>query len=51
MKDENSLRVCYDLSGKEFPTEFRAPKGTQLYLVGYRRVKATAPALTPENRE
>jgi len=39
MKDEGSLRVCYDLSGAEFPKEFKAPKGTQLYLVGYRRPK------------
>jgi len=36
-KDAVSMRVCYDLSGKEFPKEFAAPKGTQLYLVGYRR--------------
>ncbi|MGV3531173.1 MAG: TIGR03067 domain-containing protein [Chthoniobacteraceae bacterium] len=39
MKDEVSMRVCYDLSGKEFPTEFKAKKGTQLYLAGYRRQK------------
>ena len=39
MKDERSLRVCYDLSGADFPKEFKAPKGTQLYLVGYRRQK------------
>ena len=39
MKDAGSLRVCYDLSGTEFPKEFKAPKGTQLYLVGYRRPK------------
>jgi uncharacterized protein (TIGR03067 family) len=39
MKDERSLRVCYDLSGAEFPKEFKAPKGTKLYLVGYRRQK------------
>ena len=37
MKDAVSMRVCYDLSGKEFPKEFKAPKGTSLYLVGYRR--------------
>lgn len=37
MKDANSMRVCYDLSGKDFPKEFKAPKGTELYLVGYRR--------------
>ena len=39
MKDERSLRVCYDLSGAEYPKEFKAPKGTQHYLVGYRRQK------------
>lgn len=39
MKDANSMRVCYDLSGKDFPKEFKAPKDTQLYLVGYRRQK------------
>ena len=39
MKDGDSLRICYDLSGKEFPKEFKAPKGTQLYLVDYRRQK------------
>ena len=39
MKNDRSLRVCYDLSGTEFPKEFKAPKGTTLYLVGYRRQK------------
>ena len=39
MKNAESLRVCYDLSGTAFPTEFKAPKGTMLYLVGYRRPK------------
>lgn len=37
MKDAGSLRVCYDLSGTDFPKEFKAPKGSQHYLVGYRR--------------
>ena len=37
MKDAESMRVCYDLSGKDFPTEFKATLGTRLYLVGYRR--------------
>ena len=37
MKDAVSMRVCYDLSGREFPKEFKATEGTQLYLVGYRR--------------
>jgi len=39
MKDAGSLRVCYDLSGTDFPKEFKAPKGTQLYLIGYRQPK------------
>jgi len=39
MKDARSMRVCYDLSGTAFPKEFKAPKDTQLYLVGYRRQK------------
>jgi uncharacterized protein (TIGR03067 family) len=38
-KDAESMRVCYDLSGTDFPKEFKAPKGTALFLVGYRRQK------------
>lgn len=49
MKDANSMRVCYDLSGAEFPKEFKAPKGTQFYLVGYRRQKDLAPSV-PERK-
>mgnify|MGYP002624128661 CR=1 FL=1 len=37
---ETSMRVCYDLSGKAFPTEFKAPQDSELYLVGYHRQKA-----------
>ncbi len=37
MKDPNLMRVCYELTGKEFPKEFQAPKGTKLYLVDYQR--------------
>jgi len=33
----HAMRVCYDLSGTAFPKEFKAPKDTDLYLVGYRR--------------
>lgn len=43
MKDAGSLRVCYDMSGTEFPKEFKAPKGTPLYLAGYRRPAAGQP--------
>lgn len=42
MKDEVSMRVCYDLAGKEYPDEFKAPTGTSRYLVGYRRQKPDA---------
>jgi uncharacterized protein (TIGR03067 family) len=31
------LRVCYDLSGKQRPAEFKTAAGTQLYLVTYHR--------------
>src|SRR5689334_16031688 len=31
--DGETLRVCYDLSGQQFPSEFATKKGTQLYLV------------------
>jgi uncharacterized protein (TIGR03067 family) len=36
---KDSLKVCYDLSGKERPTEFKTKEGTQLFLVTYRREK------------
>ena len=36
VKSPTAFRVCYDMSGKEFPTEFKAKKGTRLYLAGYR---------------
>jgi uncharacterized protein (TIGR03067 family) len=49
MKDAQSLRICYDLSGKEFPKAFAAPKGTKLYLVDYRRVTAPRPEV-PEHK-
>jgi len=35
----DTLRVCYDLSGKKTPTEFATAKGTPLYLVTYTRKK------------
>jgi len=36
LKDD-TLRVCYDLSGQKHPTDFKSVKGTQLYLVTYKR--------------
>jgi uncharacterized protein (TIGR03067 family) len=36
----DTLRVCYDLSGKNRPTEFKTKAGTKLYLVTYQRKKA-----------
>jgi uncharacterized protein (TIGR03067 family) len=35
----DTLRVCYDLSGKKRPTEFKTSAGTKLYLVTYKRKK------------
>jgi uncharacterized protein (TIGR03067 family) len=36
-RDGNTLRVCYDLSGKARPTEFKTKPGTRLFLVTYER--------------
>jgi uncharacterized protein (TIGR03067 family) len=35
----DTLRVCYDLSGKKRPTEFKTKADTKLYLVTYQRKK------------
>jgi uncharacterized protein (TIGR03067 family) len=35
----DTLRVCYDVSGKARPTEFRTREGTRLFLVTYKRQK------------
>ena len=37
--DNDSMQVCYDLTGQAFPKKFKSEKGTQLYLVNYRRQK------------
>lgn len=37
ISDKGLLRICYDLSGKEFPKEFKSPSGTMQYLVEYRK--------------
>jgi uncharacterized protein (TIGR03067 family) len=36
---DDTLKVCYDLSGKARPTEFKTAKDTQLFLVTYTREK------------
>jgi len=36
LKDD-TLRICYDLSGAKRPTEFKSLAGTKLYLVTYKR--------------
>jgi uncharacterized protein (TIGR03067 family) len=38
-RDGDTLRVCYDLGGKNRPTEFKTGEGTQLFLVTYKREK------------
>ena len=37
--DGDTLKVCYDLSGKGRPAEFKTAEGTQLFLVTYKREK------------
>lgn len=39
-RDGDTLRICYDLSGKSRPTEFKTAEGTQLFLVTYTREKS-----------
>jgi uncharacterized protein (TIGR03067 family) len=38
-RDGDTLRVCYDLSGKDRPTDFKTREGSQLFLVVYKREK------------
>ena len=38
-RDGDTLRICYDLGGKDRPTEFKTKEGTQLFLVTYKRKK------------
>jgi uncharacterized protein (TIGR03067 family) len=35
----DTLRICYDLSGAKRPSEFRSVAGTKLYSVTYKRMK------------
>ena len=35
--DGDSLKICYDLTGKARPTEFKTEAGSRLFLVSYRR--------------
>jgi uncharacterized protein (TIGR03067 family) len=37
--DGDTLKVCYDLSGKGRPTEFKTKEATKLFLVTYKREK------------
>jgi uncharacterized protein (TIGR03067 family) len=36
---DDTLLICYDLSGKQRPTEFKTLPRTKLYLVTYKRSK------------
>ncbi len=38
-RDGDMLRICYDLSGKARPTEFKTKEGTQLFFVVYKLEK------------
>ena len=37
--DGDTLRICYELAGKDRPKEFKTAPGTMLYLVTYERAK------------
>jgi uncharacterized protein (TIGR03067 family) len=37
---DNSLRICYDLSGEAHPKEFKTKPDSKLFLVEYKRQKA-----------
>ena len=37
--DGDALTVCYNLGGKDYPTEFKTKAGTKLFLVEYKREK------------
>jgi uncharacterized protein (TIGR03067 family) len=37
--EKDTLRVCYDLGGKQRPTEFKTKANTKLFLVTYKRAK------------
>jgi len=41
LKDD-TLRICYDLSGAKRPEEFKSVAGTKLYLVTYKREHGTS---------
>lgn len=36
---DGRLKVCYDLSGKERPKDFKTEQGTSIFLAVYERVK------------
>jgi uncharacterized protein (TIGR03067 family) len=37
--DKDTLKICYDLSGKAYPTEFTSPANSGRFLVTYKRSK------------
>jgi uncharacterized protein (TIGR03067 family) len=41
-QDKTTLKVCYDMSGKAFPTKFESTEGSQLFLASYHREKGRA---------
>ncbi len=38
-RNGDTLKICYDLSGKNRPSEFKTAEGSQLFLVAYQRDK------------
>lgn len=38
-RNGDTMRTCYDLSGKSRPTEFKTTEGNRLFLVEYKLQK------------
>jgi uncharacterized protein (TIGR03067 family) len=38
-RNGDTLRICYDLTGKAYPTEFKTSEGTQHFLVAWKRAQ------------
>jgi uncharacterized protein (TIGR03067 family) len=44
--DQKTLKVCYDVSGKAFPTKFESTPKSTLFLATYERQKRGRPRMT-----
>jgi uncharacterized protein (TIGR03067 family) len=54
--DKKNLKVCYDMAGKAFPSDFESKANSQLFLATYERTKLTkrgrlSGRLSPQSKE